>query len=186
MKRVFISIIIINSIISCVSLQMDYCNSNQNTSYNTKLSLKEEMNNKELQLQETIQYYKENIEQLIRIKLLEEELANLKSEIDHKYRIKSNEIQINKRNNEIIDIVTKNCEKAYKIYLEKSLNSMSYEENIRIEVLPTIGHGIVSLQYKFKKINENIYFLTCKYNGSITLSGSYNPTNNVCVLNIDK
>lgn len=154
---------------------------NSNTEYNDFATI---MNEKEKELQNQIEYYRTNMDQLIRIKYMEAELDKLKSEIETEYRkrcLKQHQTDIHF---ERLKYCKDNCKKAYDtlIYQNKHNEMMNNRTNnkntirIDVQVNGKIGNGNYAFQYTFDKI-DNTFNVTCVINGDIKnqITGTYSP-----------
>jgi hypothetical protein len=154
---------------------------NSVTSYD---NLVDNMNAKEKELQNQIEYYRTNMEQLIRIKYMEAELDKLKKEIEIEYRKRclkqrQSDIQI-----EYLKYCKDNCKKAFDtlMYQNKHNEMMNNRTNnkniihIDVQMSGKIVNGTYSFQYAFDKF-DNIFNVTCVINGDIKnqITGIYSP-----------
>jgi hypothetical protein len=139
------------------------------------------MDEKELDLQNQINYYKENMEQVIRIKLLEEELSLILSNIDKEHNKRKADIIKKREENEIkikMEIESKKRKKESIIFecLKKHLMLDTFWKSISLSCFNNIlsgGHLIqdiinddeersVTLHYSITTTHSehNVYRLT--------------------------
>jgi hypothetical protein len=147
-------------------------------------NLVENMNAKEKDLRNQIEYYRTNMEQLIRIKYMESELDKLKSEIEVEYRkrcLKQHQYDIQF---ERIKYCKDNCKKAFDtlIYQNKHNEMMNNRTNnkntiyLDVQMSGKNSNGNYRFQYTFDKI-DNIFNVTCIIGGDIKnqIIGTYSP-----------
>jgi hypothetical protein len=147
-------------------------------------NLVENMNAKEKELKNQIEYYRTNMEQLIRIKYMETELNRLKSEIETEYRKRCLKQHQSDIQFERIKYCKDNCKKAYDtlMYQNKHNEMMNNRKNntnaihIDVQMSGKIGNGNYRFQYTFDKI-DNIFNVTCIINGDTKnqITGTYSP-----------
>lgn len=155
---------------------------------NPDINLVAAMNAKEKDLQNQIKFYKENREQLLRIKSLEEELDTLKAGIEKEYKISSFKQQQNDIQSEYIKYCKENCKVAFDTLMyqnnhNKMMNSKTTTKNniyINVEMKiqmnrKMIRNGIYIFQYTFDKFGD-IYNVICNIEGTgQTVTGIYSP-----------
>jgi hypothetical protein len=132
----------------------------------------EAMNKKEIELKNLIKYYKENKEQIIRIKFMEVELNRLKSEIDIEYNNLVTKQRQERIQLERIKYCKENCQAAFDmLYYQNNHNQMMQIQSNRgsisidIKVIDSLlCNGTYRLIYNFDKINSTTYNVSCIIN----------------------
>jgi hypothetical protein len=112
-----------------------------------------EHNQKEGKLLAKIKFYKENKDQLLRIKMLEEELNNLENDLNSEHVTKLREAEENNLNNYYINIISKYCKEGFKMYQLDKKNNRKNSHNI---LVITVCRRFY-INYTFKEINEKEY-----------------------------
>jgi hypothetical protein len=150
-------------------------------------AIERNMDKKEEELIAKITFYKNNMEQLIRIKVLEEELETLIGQVDVEYG-KRRESERQKRINlEFINYCKDNCKKAFEMlaYQNKHNEMLNlYRKpfssiDIPVNVSGHLGQGQFKFTYIFDKIdNTNDYNMTCIINkdSSNAISGKFSES----------
>jgi hypothetical protein len=110
--------------------------------------LQNEHNQKEQDLIAKLKFYKENKDQLVRIKILEHELEGLQTELNKLSQIKMREMYQKKENEEYLKIISENCKNAYEIYL---VNKKNFVQNFNKINIKKSRHDVI---YTFEEINE--------------------------------
>lgn len=124
-----------------------------NNHTNLYQDLVNEHNNKETILNAKIQFYKDNKEQLIRIKLLEIELVELENEINKDVHIKKNEQEKIQLKENYIKICSDNCKDAFQMYILNIRNNIRNGHQIQINTLCRKYY----INYTFTKLDEKNY-----------------------------
>jgi hypothetical protein len=159
----------------------------------------DEMNEREEDLKYQIKYYRENSEQVLRIKEYERELEVMKGNIQDNFMRKQAEYITEVRHREYIDMCVKNFNTAFTTYKNKMI-SESYEESLKTDtqILITVEMpaGYHELMYRFThepdknrcdincdistfvynrdgKLVKELY--TCRVNGTYTTDGGFRP-----------
>lgn len=152
--------------------------------------LADEMNKKEVELATKIKFYKENKEQLLRIKFLEVELNGLVETINQDYFKKQEELRqqciIDERNK----FIKERCNTAFKMYQTRKdlsgIRDIKQLSTIRNEIegnLPILN--CVRCVYLFEEVNNGeSYNVTCIMNrddknpirGTFTINGGFKLT----------
>lgn len=112
-----------------------------------------EHNQKENDLIAKIKFYKENKDQLLRIKMLEEELTSLEKDLNTEHSIKMREVEETKLKDKYIKIILENCKDAYQMYQLNKRNSNRRPNIVQIYTLCKTYY----INYTFKEINEKEY-----------------------------
>lgn len=152
---------------------------NQKNSYQ---DLVNEHNNKETILNAKIRFYKDNKEQLIRIKLLEIELVELENEINKDAHFKKNEQEKLQLKENYIKICSDNCKDAFQVYLLNIRNNIRNGHQIQINTLCRkyyINYTFSTLDEKNYKVITNIpnYSQGIGMNSQDNIYGNYSLEN---------
>jgi hypothetical protein len=137
-----------------------------------------EINKKEEDLINKIKYYKDNMEQLIRIKILENELENITNSIKNEVDIRQLKQREDDIKNERIKYCKENCEKAYDMfiyqYTHNEMMNTLYRTNrnniisLNIQINSSyMGNCGFRFDYIFNKNDNSLdkYNVTCIING---------------------
>ncbi len=152
----------------------------------------DEMNEKEENLKYQIKYYRENREQVLRIKSYEMELEMMKGNIQDTFMRKQNEYITDVRHKEYVEMCTKNFNGVFGIYKNQIGNSINntFMFTVRMDT------GYHELIYNFThepdrdrwdidcdistyvrnyegKLVKELY--TCRVNGTYTIANGYKP-----------
>jgi hypothetical protein len=131
-------------------------------------------NKKEEELKNKIKFYKENMDQLVRIKMLEAELEGLEGKVSEKYHTNMSK----KRKEDImklkIEYCSQNCKEAFDKYIyQKNHYEMTgqrfnrdNELFINVNVSGLLGCGQFRFYYTFDKIDSKKYNITCSINNN--------------------
>ena len=158
----------------------------------------EVLNKKEEELKEKLQFFKENMEQLVRIKCLEAEIEDVKEKIENEYKKYQQTKKDEKRSRELIQLCKENCHKAYKKYMYEKLQSemIKSKRDITISldvvlreyiqcmpgVSPLITDNRLIFHYKFDILDEKRYSVDCEINLShFKIKGIYDIDNGFSV-----
>jgi len=133
------------------NLCISQLNSESSNTIYTKLV--DEYNQKEDELLAKIKFYKENKDQLLNIKMLEEELNNLEKDLNTEHITKLKDAEENNLNNYYINIISKYCKDGFKMYQLDKKNNRKNSHNIMI--ITTCRNYYIN--YTFKEINEKEY-----------------------------
>lgn len=160
---------------------------------------KNEMNKKEENIQNEILFYKENMEQILRIELLQHELSELKEKMnDEKFkrinlwREKKKNEEYKQGYNEFINLCRTNCKEAFEKFKEHEAQvGANYPRN-RLPplnstelVFQTPFHSD-SVLYTYNQIDINTYlvYCSCRYKKQMVISYSQStnsPPSNVLI-----
>lgn len=116
----------------------------------------DELNKMENNLIDKIKYYKENREQLIRIKLLEAELQNLENQIQVESTIQLQKLEKNKKDKEYNQICIDSCKDAFKLY---KLNLINMRTNPYFVQINSVCKKYY-INYSFEPQKDNLYKVT--------------------------
>jgi hypothetical protein len=142
------------------------------------------MNKKEQELHSKVKYYKENMEQLIRIKLLEQELESLDAKVQCEIGIRAEKNRQDNIQKERIQYCKDNCKTAFDMlnYQNQHNNMMANFQKQKLSIkIPVvvkgfIGQGQFNFTYSFKKLDNNNYETICTINSDTNnlIEGIYN------------
>ena len=151
-----------------------------NTKYNEIVLI---FNKKEEELKNKIKFYKENMDQLIRIKMLEAELEGLEGKVIENYNTNMRKKREEDCKKAIIEYCSQNCKEAFDKYIyQKKHYEMTgqrfYRDNelfINVNVSSLLGCGQFRFYYTFDKIDNTKYNVICSMNnnGSNSVKGIY-------------
>jgi hypothetical protein len=153
---------------------------------------------KEKELQDKLDFFKENIEQLVRIKCLEGEIEDVKEKIENEYKKCQQTKKDEKRSSELIKLCKENCQKAYEKYMYEKLQAdmIKSKRDITISLdvvlreyirgMPGISplhlENRLIFHYKFDILDEKRYDVVCEINLShFKIKGIYDIDNGFSV-----
>jgi len=160
----------------------------------------DDLDKKEEELKEKLEFFKENMEQIVRIKCLEGEIEDMKEKIENEYKKHKQTKKDEKRSRELINLCKENCQKAFEQYMYEKLQAdmikskrdiiISLDVVLReyIPCMPGISplhlDNRLIFHYKFDILNEKRYSVNCEIMYShFKIKGIYDIDNGFIFIN---